>query len=59
MVQGVIEAMDTPFGIQRCDNCGQYEGDLEAAAALADALTDFYVGAVRFHVWVETEEAEA
>lgn len=34
-VPGAIPAMDTPAGIQRCDQCELFPGDLEAAAALA------------------------
>jgi len=30
--------MDTIFGIQRCDECQIYPGDLAAARALADLL---------------------
>lgn len=37
-VPGVLPAMDTPYGIQRCDTCGIYEGDLQAARALRDEL---------------------
>lgn len=36
LIPGVIEAMDTPEGVQRCDTCQRYEGDLFAAQALAD-----------------------
>jgi hypothetical protein len=35
ILDGVIEAMDTPEGIQRCDQCQVYDGDIEAAEALA------------------------
>lgn len=35
VLAGVLEAMDTPEGIQRCDTCGIYPGDLDAALALA------------------------
>jgi hypothetical protein len=56
ILEGVIEAMDTPEGIQRCDNCDVFEGDLEAAQALADALTEFGNGAVKHYVYVEIEE---
>jgi len=38
ILPGVIEAMDSPEGIQRCDQCDLYEGDLDAAQALADYL---------------------
>ncbi len=38
LMRGVIEAMDTDFGIQRCDQCDLYEGDLEAARALRDTF---------------------
>ncbi len=37
LLRGVIEAMDTDAGIQRCDQCQAYEGDLQAARALRDA----------------------
>lgn len=49
IIPGVIEAMDTPEGIQRCDQCQRYEGDLSAAQALADAVSG--------EVWF-TEESE-
>jgi hypothetical protein len=35
ILPGVIEAMDTPEGIQACDSCRRYPGDLDAAWALA------------------------
>lgn len=35
-VPGVLVGMDTPEGIQRCDACGRYESDLDAAAAAAE-----------------------
>lgn len=35
---GIIPAMDTNEGIQRCDTCQVYDGDLEAAQALADRI---------------------
>jgi hypothetical protein len=35
VLPGVIEAMDTPQGVQRCDTCQRYIGDLFAAQALA------------------------
>lgn len=56
IVQGVIESMDTPDGIQRCDVCQLFDGDLEAAQALADAVTEFYNGAVKYSVWFEVED---
>ncbi len=37
-VPGTLPAMDSPEGIQRCDECGVFEGDLEAAQALADTV---------------------
>ena len=46
LLRGVIEAMDTPEGVQRCDECDLYPGDLEAAAALRDAF--FPAGLVRY-----------
>jgi hypothetical protein len=49
-VAGTIPAMDTEHGIQRCDECQRFEGDLDAALALAN-LTG---GTVRYHI--ETEE---
>lgn len=33
--RGVLTSMDSDEGIQRCDACGIYPGDLEAAAAVA------------------------
>lgn len=38
IVPGVLEAMDDDYGVQRCDACDLYDGDLEAALALAKAL---------------------
>ena len=35
---GILAPMDTGHGIQRCDVCDLYPGDLEAAAALAAHL---------------------
>lgn len=38
---GVLLAMDTESGIQRCDECGTFDGDIEAAffvAALVDGV---------------------
>lgn len=35
---GVLTAMNSEDGIERCDNCTLYEGDLEAARALADLI---------------------
>lgn len=35
VLAGVLDAMDTPAGVQRCDACGTYDGDLDAALALA------------------------
>lgn len=37
-IPGVILGMDDPHGIQRCDTCLVYPGDLEAAYALAQHL---------------------
>lgn len=34
-VAGVIAPMNTREGIQRCDECERFEGDLDAALALA------------------------
>jgi hypothetical protein len=34
-VPGVIAPMNTPQGIERCDECQRFEGDLDAAFALA------------------------
>lgn len=45
---GVLDGMDTADGVQRCDTCGTYEGDLDAALALAELVG----GTVHF----ETEE---
>lgn len=50
-IAGTIPAMDTDHGIQRCDECGVFEGDLEAALALA-ALVG---GIVRFEVETDTD----
>ena len=35
---GVLVACDTPQGIQRCDQCNIYDGDREAALALAQMV---------------------
>jgi hypothetical protein len=43
-VPGVLEAMDTPEGVQRCDMCELFDGDLDAALALARTVN----GTVRF-----------
>jgi len=37
-VRGAIAGMDFPAGIQRCDTCDLFPGDLEAALALAQAV---------------------
>jgi len=37
-IPGVIAPMNSEFGIQRCDECDVYPGDLDAAQALADHL---------------------
>jgi hypothetical protein len=34
-LDGAIAAMDTNEGVQRCDECDLFEGDIEAAEALA------------------------
>ena len=36
---GVLTGMDTPEGVQRCDGCQAYDGDCEAASALAAHIT--------------------
>lgn len=54
---GVILAMDTSHGIQMCDVCGKFEGDLEAAQHAAEVLTK---STGREHtVWFEPEESAA
>jgi len=35
LVPGVIDAMDSDEGVQRCDASGVFDGDLDAALALA------------------------
>lgn len=35
VLPGVLDGMDTPQGVQRCDGCDAYPGDLDAALALA------------------------
>lgn len=51
---GVILAMDSADGIQMCDSCGKFEGDLEAAHHAAEVLTK---ATGRDHtVWFEPEE---
>lgn len=37
--EGVILATDTREGIQRCDTCGKFESDLDAAQHTAEVLT--------------------
>lgn len=32
---GVLDGMNSPHGVQRCDACSTYDGDLDAALALA------------------------
>jgi len=49
-IPGAIAAMDTDIGIQACDNCKRFPGDLEAAQALADLVG----GTVKF----EREEGQ-
>jgi cytochrome b involved in lipid metabolism len=46
VVAGVLDAMDACEGVQRCDACQRFEGDLYAAAALAELVG----GTVRFEV---------
>ena len=46
-IPGVLAPMDTDIGVQRCDECELYPGDLEAAAALARHLGDDHT------VWFE------
>lgn len=45
ILAGVLDGTDTPQGIQRCDICSTYVGDLEAALALAQLVG----GTVKFH----------
>lgn len=45
ILDGVIECMNTPYGVERCDVCGIYDGDLSAAQALAE----YAGGEVRVH----------
>lgn len=35
VLAGVLDSMDTDEGVQRCDTCLTYPGDLDAALALA------------------------
>ena len=44
IVPGVIDSMDTDEGIQRCDAADVFEGDLDAALALARVVN----GTVKF-----------
>lgn len=50
VIDGVLAPMNTDEGIQRCDACDLYSGDLEAAAAIA---ADFGPG---FTVWFHQAE---
>lgn len=54
-MRGVIPAMDTEFGIQRCDYCAIFEGDLEAAQALAGFLQRTLELDQPYTVWFEME----
>lgn len=38
-VPGALVGMDSPEGIQRCDMCQRFDGDLAAARAVAEAYT--------------------
>jgi hypothetical protein len=42
-IPGILIAMDDDYGIQRCDLCARYPGDLEAAQALADHLGEEFL----------------
>lgn len=35
LLSGVLDAMDSETGVQRCDACSTYPGDLDAALGLA------------------------
>lgn len=52
-LDGVIESMDTDLGVVRCDECSIYEGDIEAAWALALLVG----GVVRYEQEDEEETA--
>lgn len=41
---GTLDAVDDEYGIQRCDECQRFDGDLDAALALAHLVG----GIVRF-----------
>lgn len=45
IVPGVLDGMDSEHGVQRCDTCNTYPGDLDAALALAQLVS----GVVKFH----------
>lgn len=45
VLAGVLDGMNTAVGIQRCDACDTYPGDLDAALALARVVG----GVVKFH----------
>jgi len=51
LVEGVIDAIDSPEGIQRCDSAVGELGDLDAALALARLVG----GVVKFETDDETE----
>ena len=38
VLAGVLDGMNTPQGVQRCDSCDRYPGDLDAALALAQLV---------------------
>ncbi len=50
---GAQLGMDSETGIQRCDTCLRFDGDLEAAAAVAEALTE--MTGKEHTVWFEPE----
>lgn len=35
LLPGVLDSMNSAYGVQRCDACGIHDGDLDAALALA------------------------
>lgn len=47
IMPGLLAPHGSPSGIERCDNCATYDGDLQAAAALRDEL--FPEATVWFH----------
>lgn len=55
ILAGVLAPMDSPIGIQTCDNCELYDSDLAAAQALAEHLTVVLELKEPYTVWFEKD----